>query len=182
MRRVASLATAAVRRFRNDPRGIAAVEFAFVMPILLSLFLLGNTLSDAIACHRKVTTTARAVADLTSRFSSVSTADVQGILNASAQIMAPYDMTSGIVEVAQVQVMDATHAQVVWSQALNAAPQTNGSTVTIPANMSPVGTYLIVGTFSYPYRPVIAWEGMGAVNLTDTIIMSPRLADQVPHQ
>ncbi|MEA1078891.1 hypothetical protein U8M15_28770, partial [Klebsiella pneumoniae] len=75
-----------------------------VMPVLMTLYLVGNVLSDAIACNRKVTTTARTIADLTSRFVSVRSSDVSTILAASTQVMAPYNAASASLAVSEVQV------------------------------------------------------------------------------
>lgn len=175
-----SLSRPGLRALLRSVSGIAAVEFAFVAPVLLSLYLVGNTLSDAIACNRKVTSTARAVADMTTRFAAVTTADVQTVLDASSQIMLPYNVNNGAVVVSEIKVTSASQAIVVWSRTRNGTALTTGATITIPSNMAAVDTYLIVGTVSYPYVPVISWGNVGTINMADTIYMSPRLSEQVP--
>src|SRR5690606_19745609 len=47
--------------------GIAVVEFAFVAAFLVTLYLGRMQLADAIFANRKITTTARAITDLTTQ-------------------------------------------------------------------------------------------------------------------
>ena len=169
-----------LRQLGHSRSGMAAVEFALVMPVLLTLYLVGNVLSDAIACNRKVTTTARTIADLTSRFVSVQTTDVDTILAASTQVLAPYSAASASLAVSEVRITGTTTASVVWTRTQNGTARTAGSTIAIPANLAAVGSYLIVGEVSYPYNPGISWGGFNGFTLADTSIMVPRASDQVP--
>lgn len=169
-----------LRRLRRSRAGIAAVEFALVMPVLMTLYLVGNVLSDAIACNRKVTTTARTIADLSSRYISLSSSDVTTILAASTQVMAPYSAANASLAVSEVQVTGSTTATVVWTRTQNGTARAAGATIAIPANLAAVGSYLIVGEVSYPYNPGISWGVFNGFTLADTSIMVPRASDQVP--
>src|SRR5262249_34725949 len=53
-----------LRRFARDKRGISAVEFAMLLPLMVTLYLGGVEVSQAVAIDRKVTLIARTVADL----------------------------------------------------------------------------------------------------------------------
>lgn len=44
----------------RDRRGVAMVEFALILPVMLVLYLGGAQLQDGIACNRKVTIATRA--------------------------------------------------------------------------------------------------------------------------
>lgn len=169
-------------RLHQSRSGMAAVEFALVMPVLMTLYLVGNVMSDAISCNRKVTTTARTIADLASRYVSLTTVDADAILAASTQVLAPYNAAQGSFAMSEVRVATSTTATVVWSRTRNGTARTNGSTITIPANLAAVGSYLIVGEVSYPYTAGIGWGGFNGVTLADTSIMVPRASDQVPLQ
>jgi Flp pilus assembly protein TadG len=56
--------SASARRLACDARGVALVEFAICLPVLILLYLGAYVISDAITCNRKVTRSARAVTDL----------------------------------------------------------------------------------------------------------------------
>jgi Flp pilus assembly protein TadG len=80
-----------VARFAQDKRGVSAVEFAMLLPLMITLYLGSVEVSQGIGIDRKVTLTTRTVADLASQVSSISNADMTNMLNASAAVIAPYD-------------------------------------------------------------------------------------------
>ena len=164
----------------RDRVGMAAVEFALLLPILLAMFVVGLALSDGIACNRKVTTTAKSVADLTARYASVTTSDVTTILAASTQILAPYDATRATVRVSEVLVTGSTSSTVVWSRARNGTPLAANLAVTIPSGMAATGSYLILGEVSYAYVPLFTYGAAQPITLYDSVFMSPRMSDSVP--
>jgi Flp pilus assembly protein TadG len=164
----------------SDGHGMVAVEFALLLPIFLALFIVGMGLSDGIACARKVTTTAKSLADLTARYSSVTSGDVTTILNASAQILAPYDASKATERVSEVQVTGTTSATVVWSRAANGNALAAATAVTIPSGMAATGSYLILGEVSYVYTPLFTFGAARQMVLYDAVFMSPRMSDSVP--
>src|SRR4249919_2498599 len=80
-------------RFPNDESGVSAVEFAMLLPLMLTLYLGAVEISQAVGIDRKVTLTSRTVADLASQASSISSSDMSNILNASSAVISPYDAT-----------------------------------------------------------------------------------------
>ena len=56
-----------VRELFSDCRGIAATEFAVIVPIMLVLFFGTVEFSSGVAVDRKVTIFARTVSDITSQ-------------------------------------------------------------------------------------------------------------------
>src|SRR3979411_850394 len=78
-------------RFRQDERGVSAVEFAMLLPLMITLSLGSVEISQGVGIDRKVTLTTRTVADLASQVSSINNADMTNMLNASAAVIAPYD-------------------------------------------------------------------------------------------
>jgi Flp pilus assembly protein TadG len=169
-----------LRALRSDRRGNAMIEFAVAAPVMILLYVGGYTLSDVIACNRKVTITARTIADLTTRYSSVTESDVQNILNVSTQVLTPYSAGNAAAGVAELQVTDATHAKVIWTRPVSDTSLVVNSSVVIPTSMAAVGTYMIMGRVTYTYTPNVKFTNTGTMKLADTILMLPRVSDQVP--
>jgi Flp pilus assembly protein TadG len=166
---------------RSDRDGTVLVEFAVAFPVMLGLFIGSYTVSDAIACNRKVTVATRALTDLATRYSSMTESDVTTIFNAAAQILYPYDASKASIVLSEVQVTSSTQAKVVWSRAQNGTPQVNNAIVTIPTGIAATGTYLIVGQFKYSYTSSVKFGNYGgSIALSDTIVMLPRISEQVP--
>jgi Flp pilus assembly protein TadG len=79
LRRGVDKTAAVLGVFRRNPRGVAAVEFALILPVGLALFAGAVVLGDAIAIDRKVTLTTRAVTDLVTQYATISQADIQNL-------------------------------------------------------------------------------------------------------
>ena len=73
-----------------------------LLPLMLTLYLGTVEVSQGIAADRKVTLTARTVADLVAQVSSISNADMTNSLNAAAAVMTPYSTTNLMVTVTSV--------------------------------------------------------------------------------
>jgi Flp pilus assembly protein TadG len=77
------------RRFTADTQGVSAVEFALLLPLMLTMYLGGSEVANAVATSRKVTLVSRTVADLASQSASITDISMTNILNASAAVISP---------------------------------------------------------------------------------------------
>jgi len=168
------------KRLVQDRQGLALVEFAIIAPLFLLMFLSGYVLFDALSANRKVTTVARTVADLTTRYSSVTSSDLSTIMAASTQILWPYSSSHATVRVSQLLVASGTSATVVWSQAQNTTARSVGSTVTIPSGLADTGSYLVLGEAGYAYTAPISYRGFSTMTLSQSIFMVPRKSSSIP--
>lgn len=168
-----------IRRLISDRRGTSLIEFAICLPFLLTLFIGSYQLSDAISAYRKVTQTTRAVADLTSQYSSVNNASLDTILAASQQIMAPYNYNNAKMTITQVKIDASGNATVDWSRGLNVNALTPGAAFTVPTAIKVANTYIIVASTNYTYTPVTASGLIGTIPMQDQIILSPRTSASI---
>ena len=84
-------ASALLHRWRADATGVAAVEFAFIVPIMGVMFIGAVELSQAIIVDRRVTQIASSTADLVARAeTTISQSDITDIMKAGSFIMSPY--------------------------------------------------------------------------------------------
>lgn len=163
----------------NDQRGVSSVEFAMLLPLMLTLYLGAVEISQAVAADRKVTLTSRTVVDLAAQVSTISHSDMSNILNASSAVITPYDPTKLKVTVSQVSIDANGNAKVSWSCTQGGTARTVGSSVTLPAALNIANTSLIWGEAAYSYKPAIGYVVTGTLNLSDQIYMRPRLSDSV---
>ncbi len=170
------------RRFgglASDERGVSAVEFAMLLPLMLTLYLGAVEVSQGIGADRKVTLTARTVADLVSQVTSVSNNDMTNSLNAASSVMTPFSSTNLKVVVSSVKIDAQGKATIDWSDTLNGTARTKGSTVTLPSALAIPNSSLIWSEVEYNYKPVIGYVITGSMNLKDQIYMRPRMSDAV---
>ena len=163
----------------SDERGVSAVEFAMLLPLMLSLYLGSVEVSQGIGADRKVTLTARTICDLVSQVQSVSNSDMTNALNAASSVMAPFPVGNLKVTVSSVKIDANGKATIDWSDSLNGTARSKGSTVTLPAALNVANSYLIWSEVQYTYKPVIGYVVTGTLTLKDQIYMRPRLSDSV---
>ncbi|WP_274423807.1 TadE/TadG family type IV pilus assembly protein [Chelativorans sp. YIM 93263] len=178
------------RRFLSDNRGAAALEFAFVVPFLLLIYLLAMEFSLAIEVNKKVSRVASQIADLVTQQPSISTGDLQSIMRIGESSLQPFrgdpTMTVTAIEVTK----DSTpQARVVWSRMwdgnLMQQAVTPGSRAEIPDALMVPGAFLIRSETNLQYKPVIAPEGgsgilgisdnMFPIDMSELYYMQPRM-------
>jgi Flp pilus assembly protein TadG len=174
-----------LRKFADDGRGVAAVEFAIILPFMLSLYIGGVELCDGLAMNVKVTNTTHVVADLVTQNTCV-TSGVSGTLNtmlqASSATIAPYSATPLTVTVSEVSTDASGNATVTWSQSLNGTARTLGQQVTLPTSMiGQKNISLILGEVTYGYTPNLGYAITGTVNLHDSYYLFPRNSNSITY-
>jgi Flp pilus assembly protein TadG len=167
---------------RRDQRGVSAVEFAMLLPLMVTLYLGAVEISQGVAIHRKVTLTTRTVADLASQTSSISGSEMTNLLNAAAAVVSPFEVGKLKVTVSQVVIDANGNAKIDWSETLNGTKRAKGSAVTLPNALKVADTNLVWSEVSYNYTPTIGYVVTGSMTLSDQIYMRPRLSDKVSYQ
>lgn len=172
----------AAAAMRADCRGIAATEFAVIVPIMLVMFFGTVEFSSGVAVDRKVTLMARTLSDLTSQSTSVTDTDLTNFFAASSGIMTPYSATPTQSTITELYVDPTTlAARVQWSK--GASPRAAGAAVTIPTALKVAGTYLIFSEVSYKYVPTIGYVmAKTGINLSDFSYTRPRQSSCVMYK
>ncbi len=165
--------------FVADRRGVSALEFAITLPLMLALYLGTAEVTQGISVKRKVTLTARAVADLSSQYTAITNADLTNIFNAGSAIIAPYTVGNLAETVSEIAIDSNGNATVVWSSTSNGTALTVGQTVTLPSGLALPNTYLILGQASYSYNPTYGYVLTNTLTLSDQFYMRPRQSNSI---
>ena len=180
-----SLQLSAVK-LRRDTRGLAAVEFAIIVPLMLGMFFATVELSSGVAVDRKVSMTAEGLADLVSRYTNVNDSDFTNFFTIGRAMVTPYAAAPLKATITEVFIDSTTGVgRAQWSK--GDYPRAVGSTVPVPANLISrdasnniiPGQYLIFSEISYVYTPAVGYIVKSAVTLSDTTYMRPRLSQCV---
>lgn len=150
-------------RFRDSRDGVAAVEFAMIVPVMFMLFVGSIEFSQALTVDRRVAQSASSSADLIARAPSegLTTGDVDGQLKIIEQLIQPYDLTRLTVKIFSVKAQSAGGGGVTykvdWSRDNRGAePMSRNSTYTaMPANLLAAGESVIIAEATYNYTPLI---------------------------
>ena len=181
-----------MRRLAGCERGIAAVEFGYVVPIMLMMFLGTVELSQAITIDRRVSQVASSTADLVARQKQVTGSTLDGYMQIIDQLMKPYDDNLLNLTVTNVYATIAAPAapKVCWSYNRKDGSTTRGvSTYTkgqsfsgLPANILEGGTSVIVVEVRYDYTPLIFhYFIQTAMAMNEKFYLKPRLSASVQY-
>jgi Flp pilus assembly protein TadG len=182
-----------IAKFLKAKDGLAAIEFAFIAPVLVT-FLLGSVeITNALECRQKVTMLASSAADLVAQTASVSASDMTNIFNAVTAIMYPFTGTTSIV-ISSVMSDGNGGGTVAWSKAQNGTPLTVGAAVTLNQPiMSTCNTSssctpcaknacsVIMAQISYSYVSPIGKFFVSTVPITDSFFAHPRKSTSVAY-
>ena len=162
-------------RLARSRRGIAAVEFALLAPVMAGVYLGGMQISLAVSAYRKVDLTANTVTNLVAQYTTISASQsMPDILNASAAVMYPNAASSTIITVSLITIDKNNNATVTWSKSLNGTARATGSTVTVPGTLDAANTTVVLGEASFAYVPGIDFLKLGTINLSSSIFMIQR--------
>ncbi len=168
-----------IARFAGDRSGVSAVEFALLLPMMMTLYLGSVEASQGIATNRKVTLATHTLADLASQYTDITNADMSNILAAGPAILAPYP-TATLQEVVSEISIDAQGVPtVVWSDTLNGSALTVGQVVSVPPSLAVPNSYLVLSQVQYNYNPTYGYVLTGTMTLQDQIFMRPRQSSSI---
>jgi Flp pilus assembly protein TadG len=173
------------RDFLSSPRGVAAIEFGYMFPVLLILLLVSIDMGRALAIAMKVRYAAYSVDAMANQYIlSIDDTTMQAILGASATVLAPYAPGPVTVKLTQVKIVSGGTATVVWSDGYNTTGYTVGSSVTtLPSNLTSntapttcatFPCYVLMGEVSYTYTPMFGNFITGPITLSDKLYATPR--------
>lgn len=179
------------RRAARDRDGTVAIEFAFVLPILLTLFLGSFELSNLALAYLKLNDAAETAADLVAQTDvneTLQTADFNNITDAAEQVLTPLPTGSGQLKAAYASVTYNTGSPVIdWHVEENgAAPISagsipNGQDLTKLGVASPGSTdSVVIVRLQYAYTSPLSFIISKNYTLTKAAFNRPRNVDCVP--
>jgi Flp pilus assembly protein TadG len=166
-----------VSRFLRDRDANAAVEFAFIVPLMLVLFFGTVEFSSGVAAQRKVVLATRNLSDLVSQSSAVTDTDLDNYNSTSRAIMNPFPLSPDYsARVTELYIDPTTKiGQVKWSKGWGASKPALTGTMAVPTALQVGGTYVIYGEVSYKYVPAVGYVMAPAgVSMSEVTYTRPR--------
>lgn len=190
LRRAARAVGAGAVRLKRSERGIAATEFAIILPVMLIMYLGMEEVVHGVILDRKLSLLARSLGDLTARIETVDTAGIEDIFGAATTVLTPYEALPAKMTVSSVVVDQNAKATYCWSKRLDwtggtggtakvVAGHASGAPADLPAAMKVPGRSLILTEVEYRYTPTVGYVVEQALTLKEKSYVRPRLAAQV---
>jgi Flp pilus assembly protein TadG len=197
MRNMFRRLTKAFEGIRRDTQGVAAVEFAWIVPIMIVLLFGLIEITSGVATNRKVSMATRTLSDLVSQGASTNNTDMLAVFIVGGYVMQPYDSAPMTATVSQIMIGADKKATITWSKSATysgtgqtvAASLTNssytvGQTITVPdalATAPSYPTYLIKSEVKYTYTPMLLYVIKNNVFLADDTYTRPRQSSCVAY-
>jgi Flp pilus assembly protein TadG len=167
------------RRFARDRGGLAAVEFALILPILAALYVGTIEITQAVVANRKLVATASSLGDLAAQAQTISDTEMGNIFNAATSTMYPFATGSLTMRVSQIRVLN-NQATVRWSDSRNMAALVRNTPMTgIPSGLTPgdptQSQYVVLAEVGYAYTSPLGNMLVGALSMTDRFWLRPRI-------
>lgn len=196
MKRIAHSARDLAQRFRRDRRGIAAIEFALVVPLMLVMYLGTIEISAAVSINRKVSRIASTVADLVTQQTEVTKSDLKGIMEIGSALLFPYNSDTPVIRIVAIDV-ESTYpkgGKIVWSRRDNKGTFDNGGLaknddIEVPMDLRINGSFLIRVETDLDYVPIVHWligdsvgsmkNGVGVIAMSERYYLRPRLGADI---
>lgn len=176
---------ASARRLRHDASGLALIEFAYVLPILLGFGLVGLEFTNVVLAHQKTERVASTIADLVASNQVPPNERQIGDMFASVPIISKpfvFNEESNVVITAVVGIYDSdddeVQNKVAWQRCLRADAQSSaignqwnssadiadGPEVSLPNSIAlGQNQMVIVAEVFFAYQPIISQSLVKAV-------------------
>jgi Flp pilus assembly protein TadG len=163
-------------RLLKETRAIAAVEFAFIAPILVVMFFATVELTSALDCRARVTSATSTAADLVSQATTVGTTSLAIIYAATQQIVYPHDTAAIKLVVSSIVDNGKGGGTVAWSYTKNGTARVKGNTVTLPTGLitSGSGQSVILAEITYSYASPSTTYLVGTITMSSSFYTRPR--------
>ncbi|MGI9481764.1 MAG: TadE/TadG family type IV pilus assembly protein [Hyphomicrobiales bacterium] len=170
--------------FKQEISGAIAIEFAFAVPLLITLYLGMVEMGNAIAADRKVTLLSSTVGDIVAQHDQISKAELDNIFLATKEIMRPFqaDNSNLRIEVFSITV-DSDDAQISsWPGKVTnggTCGNANAAAPAVPSEMLAVSPSVIVAKVCYKYSSLLNYFFKTDPSFNEVFFIRPRHVDAI---
>lgn len=143
-----------IDRFARDKRGIGAIEFAIITPVLLMLYIGAVQLTVGLTVAKRASQAAGSIADIVTQQTSVDTSFLSTMPTVAAAIFSPFGVNGMTLKITAISIDGSGNAKVSWSWAQDGTRPyaVNSAVSTVPTNLMMPNSFLIRSEFTVPYK------------------------------
>lgn len=183
---------ALMQQFAHDTRAVAAVEFALILPLLLTLYLGAIEGSSLITVDRRVNIISSTIADLVSRWDPeagpIPLDELEDYFEASEELIYPYSAGGLRMIVSVVNVPTSGAPSVEWSCASGGATKhTADAEYELPDEIQELAAsqteesrrFVVAAEVVYPYKPLLGLVMSETYPLNSRTYYLPRFQEMI---
>lgn len=172
-----------VTRLIADRRGVSAVEFALIAPVMIIIYFGLTEFSQAYMAERRTGHTAAMVADLVAQGDKTSTNGIKPVFAIGQTIMKPFSAEELGIRVTSVTMDSRGQAKVDWSLSSNETKlkklDKNTPVTDLPPGLIGTDESLIIGETQYKYGSAIKSILPELITFNRKYYLRPRTVNQV---
>ncbi len=149
---------ASLKAFLHDRRGVSAIEFALVAPILIMAYLGLSELTLGMMASRKASHLAATIGDLAAQSETLSSANITDLFAIGTSMLQPFATTGKALKVrlTSVTMQSTNKATVDWSAVQNMTAYSKGAVISaITTSQIAQGQSLMMTEVEYDYTSPI---------------------------
>lgn len=145
-----------MQRFARERSGASAIEFTFLAPILIAIYISSFEITTGYSVSQKTLKAAGSIADIVTRQDSVDKAFLSEMVDAAESTIAPSPAVGLTLKITGVTIDSSGNAKVLWSwDESGGTPYATGSTVTVPADMKKADSFLVHSELSIQHTMLL---------------------------
>jgi len=170
--------------FKTDNRGVAAIEFAFIAPIMIAMYFGLAEISMAINADRDVSHATNVAGDLATQSALINDAEIEDIMEASLAVM---NIRRSRRHLATIELssfrenLDGSRERIGYAR-LGPAITKGGATYSasdIDDQLINSTSGVVVARANYSYEPT-TFKFMDTTVLGETFTLKPRVSSVIP--
>jgi Flp pilus assembly protein TadG len=151
---------ACIQRFAQERSGASALEFAFLAPILVAIYISSFEITTGYSVSQKTLKAAGSIADIVTRQDGVDKAFLSEMIDTAESTIAPSPALGLKLKITGVTIDSSGNAKVLWSwDESGGTPYTKGSTVSVPADMKKPSSFLVRSELSVQHTMLLFFGG-----------------------
>lgn len=167
-----------LRRFSRDHGGSAAVEFAFIAPVMLLMYFGLAEMTQGMMASRRAHHVASTIGDLVTQSPSMTQASMDDVFLIGDAIIKPFPTGTLSMRVTSIKADAGGTPQVVWSKTKgNYAPKTTAGG--LPAGLLTPNESVVMAETTYTYTSPIQQTLPQPITFGATYYLKPRKSKEV---
>ncbi|MFO1090227.1 MAG: TadE/TadG family type IV pilus assembly protein [Hyphomicrobiales bacterium] len=165
------------RRFAHVDDALAAIEFAFILPVMVIAYFGLVDAANALSASRRVAETTSIIGDLITQQTggTIAKADLKGLFDAASQTFAPFS-TAGLAIEAYGYKMNNGNPVQSWKYTNGTACPASAPAINMTnvKNLMAEGNDLVVSRVCYTVAPIVGYVFKTSIPLSDQLALRPR--------
>jgi Flp pilus assembly protein TadG len=164
-------------RLGRDERGVSAVEFALLAPVLIAFYFGMAEFCQGFMAQKRMGHVSAMVADLVAQEETVAIANLDDIFDIGSLIMKPF-ATAALKQRVSSVTRTSGVARVDWSRGDGMTARAVNSTITLPTDLIANGESVIVSEATYDYDSPVDYFMPGITRFSHIYYLRPRTVDK----